>query len=295
MADDPKERPFMHRWRAAVFASDLSSSRKLTLLALAESAQQDGTQAFPGAALLAARTSQDEKTCRRALDSLDGSGWFTRKRRTGQSWRLWEYALTIPEGSGTGSDPSNESTGHSARSSDERTGLSVPKDRTLCPEGSGTVPDEQVQEQDIEQERATDAHRAPGARTVQQGKGKTFSEWIGSLPEGASMDDLLTDGDRYAEGVGLPVGEGVEVDFTLLAWEFFRLRHSPATEKDRAVLADAGSLARKRSTDWPGEYRKAIENAAGGLWAFNRADREPYLTTKGRQFAMACGLLTTKP
>lgn len=155
MADEPKARPFLLRWRTAVFASDLSPARKLTLLALCESANADGTSAYPSAATLAARTSQDEKTCRRALDSLDGTGWFTRKRRKGQSWRLWEYALSIPEGSGTESGPSDERIGHSVRSFEESIGHTVPKDRTLCPEGPGTVPDdldpylEQDQEKNI--------------------------------------------------------------------------------------------------------------------------------------------------
>lgn len=298
MADDASRRPYLHRFRSAVLAASrtqLSSAQKLTLIALAESAKADGSEAWPSAELLAQRTSMDEKTCRRALDALDGAGWFTRKRRKGQSWRLWEYRLTIPEGSGTTPGASDEGSDTVPDASGERTGHSVQKDRTFCPEGSGTTPDELAPELSPEQERATDALRAPGVRTVQQGKGQTFEEWWDGLPEGVSMEDVLTDGDDYAEKVGLPMGEDVEVDFTVLAWHRFLCMHRPANEARRAKLADAGRASRKRSTDWPREYRKAIENGAGGLWGFTREDRVPYLTTKGRQFAIACGLLTTKP
>ncbi len=113
-----------------------------------------------------------------------------------------------------------------------------------------------------------------------------------SVPKGADMDDLLSDGDSYAESVGLPIGSSVEVDFTVLAWYRFQMLHSPATEKSRLKLAEAGSASRKLSTNWPGEYRKAIQNAAGGLWAFSREDQLVYLTTKGRQLAIACDMLT---
>lgn len=292
---ESKRRPFMHRWREAVFNSDVPATGKLTLLALAESARQDGSQAFPSASLLARRTSLDEKTCRRALDSLEGSGWFTRKRRMGRSWRLWEYALAIPEGSGTESGPHDVRTGHSVRSSCARTGLSVHEDRTFCPERPDRVPDELDVEPEIEKERTTGTQNVPEAATMNHGKAQTFGEWLQGLQgNGRDLDDVLTellaDADRYAEAVGLPMGDGGEVSFLLLAWQRLSLYHQPTSARNREMLADAGRGARKRSRDWPGEFRRAIEKATGGLWAFGR-DGAPYLTTAGRQFAIACGLL----
>lgn len=291
MALDSKPRPFMHRWREALFNSHLPASGKLTLLALAESARQDGSRAYPSAALLARRTSFDEKTCRRALDNLDGSGWFTRKRRSGRAWRLWEYTLTIPEAPDAESDPSSATIGHSARSSDKSTGHSVHKDRAFCPEGPDAVPDELDIELDIEKEKAADTQSASEAGVMDKGKGQTFNEWLEGLKDsGQDLDDVLADADRYAETVGLPTGDDGEVSFALLAWRRLSLYHQPASRENREMLADAGRGARKRARDWPGEFRRAIERATGGLWAFGR-DGAPYMTTAGRQFAIACGLL----
>lgn len=290
MAHDAKPRPFMHRWREALFNSELPASGKLTLLALAQSARQDGSRAYPSAALLARRTSFDEKTCRRALDNLDGSEWFTRKRRSGRAWRLWEYTLKIPAALDTMSDPSIGTTGHSARSSHESTGHSVHKDRAFCPERPDAVPDELDFELDIEQEKATDTLSAPAAGAMDEVKGQTFNEWLESLKDsGQDLDDVLANADSYAESVGLPMGDDGEVSFALLAWWRLSLYHKPASRENREKLADAGRGARKRSRDWPGEFRRSIEKATGGLWAFGR-DGAPYMTTAGRQFAIACGL-----
>lgn len=144
------------------------------------------------------------------------------------------------------------------------------------------------------QERATDAHSAPGVPTVEKGKAQTFDEWRASLPQDVDMNEVLTNGDDYAERIGLPMGVDVEVDFTVLAWERFRLFHQAENAKRRTAYADAGKGSRKRSRDWPMEYRRAIERNTGGLWAFTR-EGAPYLTTTGRQLAIACELLTTKP
>lgn len=282
MPNERKSRPFLAVWRSAVFASNEESGAKLALLALAEFANSDdGGDCFPGVSTVARLASVKERTIRRHLDNLDGRGWFIRWRRKGQSWRLWEYRLTLPKATDTVSDPSDQSIGHSQQD-----------DRTLTTEGPGIVSDYPDHYPEQEPERATDAKRAPNIRPRNRGKGQTFEEWMHSLPEGASMDDLLTDGDSYAESVGLPIGSRVEVDFTVLAWHRFQMLHSAATEKDSAKLTDAGSASRKRSTNWPGQYRKAIETAAGGLWAYSREDRSVYLTTKGRQLAIACGMLT---
>ena len=70
-------RPLVSRWRTAVFASDEAPSVKLTLLALAEYANPEGTRCFPSIETLAQQTGQGEKTCRRALEAAEGH-WFTR-------------------------------------------------------------------------------------------------------------------------------------------------------------------------------------------------------------------------
>ena len=283
MPNERKSRPFLAVWRSAVFASNEESGAKLALLALAEFANSDdGGDCFPGVGTVALLASVNERTIRRHLDSLDGRGWFIRWRRKGQSWRLWEYRLTLPKATDTVSDPSEQTTGHSQQD-----------DRTLTTEGPGTVSDYPDHYPEQEPERATDDKRAPDIRPRNRGKGQTFEEWMESLSEEDTMEDVLKDGITYAESVGLPIGSGVDVDFTALAWERFEMLHSPATVKGRAKLADAGSASRKLSTNWPGEYRKAIQSAGGGLWAFSREDRTVYLTTKGRQLAIACGMQTT--
>ena len=235
MANDRKSRPFLAVWRSAVFASNEESGAKLALLALAEFANSaDGADCFPGVTKVARLASVNERTIRRHLDSLDGRGWFTRWRRKGQSWRLWEYRLTLPKATDTVSDPSEQTTGHAQQD-----------DRTLTTEGPGTVSDYPDHYPEQEPERATDDKRMPDLRPMNQGKGQTFEEWMQSLPEGASMDDLLTDGDSYAESVGLPIGSRVEVDFTVLAWYRFQMLHSTATEQDRAKLAEPPRLSRR--------------------------------------------------
>lgn len=262
----------------------LSRDRRLTQSAIAvasvlvDRADKATGRAFPSVASIVADSGVPKSTAIRALQALEQAGWVTAEKRFGA---VSHYLLTGPE-DGTGSTPGT------GANLNLRRGGTGPEDGTNRFHARDT---EQKEEDQKQQGRA--ALRASPADSGS--KGQTFAEWVEGVPEGVSMDDLLTEGDQYAESIGLPTGRGVEIDFTLLAWEHFRHRHLPAVEESRKALAEAGSAARKRSTNWPGEYRKAIENATGGLWAFAREDRAPYLTTKGRQFAMACGLLTTKP
>jgi hypothetical protein len=91
--------------------------------------------------------------------------------------------------------------------------------------------------------------------------------------------------DRDGDWVGPPS----DVDFLELAWRRFALYFAPRTEKNAAMLGAAGAGAGKRYADWRAHFRNAVEGCWGGLWAFGR-DGEAYLTTTGRQLAVAVGL-----
>lgn len=142
MARESKPRPFLAEWRSAVLASALDSGQKLALIALAEFANSDdGADCFPGVQKVARLASVNERSIRRHLDGLDGQGWFTRWRRKGQQWRLWEYQLTIPKGPDALSDPSSKGPDNMSDASSERIGQLRPKDRTISTEGPDTVSD----------------------------------------------------------------------------------------------------------------------------------------------------------
>jgi len=147
-----------------VLRSAISSTEKVVLVSLAEFADSDGSNCRPGIAALSGFASVNERTCRRALDGLEGT-WFTRTERRvgGQAWRSYVYRLLIPEGAdiapaplNEGEDkepaPSEESTGHSARTLEATCGHSRQKVRTLTTEGAGTVSDDLAHDlaQDIE-------------------------------------------------------------------------------------------------------------------------------------------------
>lgn len=268
------------------FAIRMMRDRRLNPSALAvgsvliDHANRKSGKCFLKVATIVEESGVPRSTALRSLQALESTGWIETDKRFGA---VSNYLLTGPE------DGTGPTVGTGVNLNLRRGGTS-PDGETNRSHGRDT---EQGLEQEDQKQQGRAALRASPADSGS--KGQTFAEWVEGVPEGVSMDDLLTEGDQYAESIGLPTGRGVEIDFTFLAWEHFRHRHFPANEVSRKALADAGSAARKRSTNWPGEYRKAIENATGGLWAFAREDRAPYLTTKGRQFAMACGLLTTKP
>lgn len=268
------------------YAIRMMRDRRLNPSALAvgsvliDHANRKSGKCFLKVATIVDESGVPRSTALRSLQALESTGWIETDKRFGA---VSNYQLTGPE------DGTGPTVGTGANLNLRRGGTG-PDGETNRSHGRDT--EQGLEQEDQEQQERAALRASP---PIFGSKGQTFEEWLDGRPEGVSMDDLLTDGDRYAEAVGLPMGEDAEVDFTVLAWERFRILHLPATDQRRAKLADAGSASRKRSTDWPGEYRKAIENCAGGLWAFNREDRAPYLTTKGRQFALACGLLTTKP
>ena len=167
MGNAPAERSFTARWRSAALGSARTSSEKLVLVALGEHANPHGTDCFPGIAAIARMTGLSERTCRRALDGLDGA-WFTRKERRsgGQAWRSYTYRLLIPEGEvtitsrqGEGavtvtsrweevavtvSPPPDETCGHKDLTSGERCGHSGQKVRSPATEGAVTVTDDLI-------------------------------------------------------------------------------------------------------------------------------------------------------
>jgi DNA-binding transcriptional ArsR family regulator len=87
-------------WMAWVWQQQCPNAGiKLTLLALADHAGEDGT-AFPGCARLGEKTGQDERTIRRHLDTLEEMGLLTRERRRRQDGTLGTYTYTLQNTTG---------------------------------------------------------------------------------------------------------------------------------------------------------------------------------------------------
>lgn len=68
-----------------VWETDLPPGEKLVLLALADQANDQGTQCWPSVETIAKRSGQNSRTVRRALASLETKGHLTRKHRDGTS------------------------------------------------------------------------------------------------------------------------------------------------------------------------------------------------------------------
>lgn len=104
--DDNPERAFMHRWRSAVFNDRaLSQGVRMTLLALAEFADEKGRRACPAAVTLAKIGGSSEKSVRTYLATAERAGWFERAQpsvgRVGKAWASYGYELRIPAGADT--------------------------------------------------------------------------------------------------------------------------------------------------------------------------------------------------
>jgi hypothetical protein len=108
-AGAPRKRAFIAKWRSAVLNSDESASEKLTLLTLAEFANSNGRDCYPGIEALAQLSSQSEKTCWRALTATEGR-WFSRQaiKFKGRKWRGYKYQLLLPQGAVTESRTERE-------------------------------------------------------------------------------------------------------------------------------------------------------------------------------------------
>ena len=96
---------FIHQWRNAVLApgSGLTSTQRLTLIALAQFADGAGGSCFPSSVSIAECAALSDKAVRIALESVCLLGWFIRTKRAagkGKNWRglAYEYHLAIPEG-----------------------------------------------------------------------------------------------------------------------------------------------------------------------------------------------------
>lgn len=270
-ATEPR-RPLVLRWRMALLNSFEPASVKLTLLALAEHANLDGTHCFPSAETLAMCTSQHEKTCRRALDAAEGR-WFTRTqiKLRGREWRSYSYTLSIPEGANTsppirreGADtvsvaeakvPDTVSAPQGASS-----GHCVPEVRTLSPQGPGTVSDDLGKApRKSTKEEAPAADAAPSRK--RSAKQMTFVQWSESLPageKGVPESDPIFD---YAEKIDLPY------DFLALHWRVFMAKYCDSP---------------KRYADWRAVFRNSVRGNWFKLW-FIDGSNQYLLTTQGRQ------------
>jgi pyocin large subunit-like protein len=153
----PKERPFIHRWRSAVFNSDLSSTGRIVILALAEYANGDGSECTPALDSIAKLAGVNEKTARKALAEASEKGFIERwAMKKGYDWRRWQYALHLPNGAD--STPARSLKAAEEKSapivskaadstparSPERCGQSVQKVRTFTPNAAGATPNELV-------------------------------------------------------------------------------------------------------------------------------------------------------
>ncbi|RFF50174.1 helix-turn-helix domain-containing protein [Xanthomonas campestris] len=254
-----KRRPLVLRWRSAVFNSSECASAKLTLLALAENANQDGTECYPSIDRLARQSSQSEKTCREALKAADGR-WFVRTpiKLGGREWRGYNYRLTVPDGAVTITGPCREVAVTVTAANGARSGNSGAEVRQLTPKGAVTVTDDlgkAPRKSTKGEERAADAASSRLRRI-------TYEQWEAEKPEGALLipgDDPIFD---YAEQIELPG------DLLTLAWK---------------VFADEARSGSKRSLDWPAEFAKAVRGNWYKLWYIDNADGSYQLTTQGKQ------------
>jgi len=253
-----KPRPLVVLWRHAVFNSSEPASTRLTLLALAENANQDGTSCFPSMERLAKQTGQNEKTVRRALDAVAGR-WFTRAevRFEGRKWKGYSYRLHIPEDADTTPGTQQVVADRMPGTQSSSSGHSDAEFRTFAPRVPGTVSDNLVKaprKSTKGEERAADAASPP--RRI------TYEQWKAEKPEGAMLipgDDPIFD---YADQIELPG------DLLKLAWNVF------------SEEARSGS---KRSSDWPAEFGKAVRGNWYKLWYIDNADGSYQLTTQGKQ------------
>lgn len=271
---DQAKRSFVLRWRSAVVNSQEPASVKLTLLALAENADADGSNCFPGMDLLASQTSQNEKTCRRALDAANRR-WFNRTpvKFAGRQWKGYSYHLLIPEDADTMSGTRREVAGTVSVTQGSSSGQSVPEFRTLTPEVAGTVSDDLGKALRKSTKVGAIAAEAAVAKTSKAGsrksRGMTFAEWEQSKGEGEMLIEATHHVFDYIDRIGLPQ------DFVDLAWYAFGDRYR-----------EDGNA---RYIDWPTHFRKSIEGNWYKIW-WIAEDGAFYLTTKGKQAAIAHGI-----
>ena len=142
-AEGMRKRPFIAKWRSAVLNSQEPASVKLTLLALAEFANALGRKCYPGTDALARLASQNEKTCRRSLDTA-ADRWFTRTpvKFKGRDWRGYSYALQLPQAANTVPATGREVADTTPAPQTTSCGHSDAELRTFQLRAAGTVSDE---------------------------------------------------------------------------------------------------------------------------------------------------------
>jgi hypothetical protein len=95
-------RPFLHRWRSAVWNSSLKTGSKIALLALAEFADAAGGSCYPSAETIGKLCRSTEKTVRANLASAVERGYVRRFQKTSsKAWAQYSYQLVIPPGADT--------------------------------------------------------------------------------------------------------------------------------------------------------------------------------------------------
>lgn len=276
MTNEPRERPFILRWRSAVLNAPLTGTQKLCLLVLAEWADVDGTNCWPAMEKIADKASVNEKTVRRSMDELAPMGWFVRShRRTQKGWKQFEYTLRLPDAADTMSCRTDDAPDNMPAASGDApdtvsaidpasTGHSDHLHRTLTSDAPDTVStDLALPSQDLSQKEIP----SPGEKvTKARGKKQTFQQFLDSFGEDDEKLDAAFDmSTRYAEKIGLPD------DFDRLAWHVFcsRYKHDP-------------SYKGKQYNEWPRVYRNAIEGNWLKLWWMDGEGRYQ-LTQAGKQ------------
>lgn len=96
-----QSRPLLFRWQEAVLSErgPKSPTTRYVLLALATHMKPDGSDCFPGVALLQRETKLSRRAVIAHLKRADDEGWLLRRHRGehGQGWRLYAYEPVIPD------------------------------------------------------------------------------------------------------------------------------------------------------------------------------------------------------
>jgi helix-turn-helix protein len=269
--DSTKPRAYVHRWRSAVFNdATLSTSKKMTLLALGEYANPDGSNCKPSAVSLGKLCGLHERTVRRVLDEARKDGWM--RLVVHREGVPSTYSLTLPPNADTRpARARNTSATPGAVTGVDRSdpGHSVHEPRALCAATPGVAPGEQA----LEQEKTTGKERPDAGASVADGlsreKGEssqartTFKTWWDSIPE--DVDTFAEDDPVFAYARKL----GLSIDFLDLAWRTFSAEkeHSPA-----------------QSADWRAVFRRHVRKDYFGLWTLRGGAF--HLTTRGKQAAI---------
>jgi len=265
-AKTTKARTWICRFRSAVFNSTtLSSTAKLSLLALAEYADSGGKNAKPSYASLAELTGLNERTVRESLDPTVGI-WTARTRR--KRTDVYNYTLLLPAEAcdrparGRRAD---RASGHERTEGPVegtlRPDFGSADDRTLRHLRPDRRSDELGKEELGKEELGEDAReaRTQGSSNWKKpgGEAATLTEYLKNMP--ADTITAASEIVAFVDSVDLPT------DYVRLAWPVFR---------------EANIESQWRSKNWISEFTKFLRSS-GGLWGIDHKDRF-YLTAKGK-------------